>query len=117
MHELRIAKDLSEIVLGTASREKGSSVSRVNVVFGQLIQIVPEIFETAFRECVRGTVAADAELIFEILPVVVVCRECRREFAIEDNIFICCNCSSSDMDIVQGKELFVKSIETEELWK
>lgn len=117
MHELRIAKDLSEIVLGTASEQKVSSVSRVNIVFGQLIQVVPEIFETAFRECVRGTPAANAELIFEILPVRVVCRECRREFAIENNTFTCSNCSSSEMDIIQGKEMFVKSIETEELWK
>ncbi len=113
MHELRIAKDLSDIVLDAAARESVTAVTRVNIVFGEMIQIVPLIFETAFRECVRDTSSEDAELAIEILPVRIMCRGCRHESLVENHLFRCSLCGSSDMDIVQGNEMFVKSIEAE----
>jgi hydrogenase nickel incorporation protein HypA/HybF len=113
MHELRIAKDLSEIVLDAASRERVSAVTRVNIVFGEMVQIVPAIFETAFRECVRGTAAEKAELVFEILPVSILCRECRQESIAGKLLFRCSLCGSPDLDVIQGNEMFVKTIEAE----
>lgn len=113
MHELRIAKDLSDIILDAATGERVTSVTRVNIVFGEMVQIVPAIFETAFRECVRGTAAEEAELAIEILPVRIVCRECRQESTVEDHLFRCSLCWSGEMDIIQGNEMFVKSIEAE----
>ncbi len=113
MHELRIAKDLSEIVLEAASREKLSRVTRINISFGQMIQIVPDIFNFAFREIVGETIAKEAEIEIEILPVKLKCRACKDEFMINDIIFACKNCGSTDLDIIQGKELFIKSIEGE----
>ena len=44
MHEIRIAEDLSAIVLETARKENLSKVTKVNISFGQMIQIVPDIF-------------------------------------------------------------------------
>lgn len=50
MHELRIAQDLSVIVIDAVSNKNLSKVTKVNIIFGQLVQIVPDIFEFAFRE-------------------------------------------------------------------
>ena len=113
MHEIRIAKDLSEIVLGVASREKLSRVTKVNISFGQMIQIVPDIFNFAFRESVRETIAIDAEIDIEILPVKIKCKNCEAEVIINDNSFSCSSCGASELEIIQGKELFIKSIEGE----
>ena len=55
-------------------------VERVNVSFGQFIQIVPDIFEFAFREAVRDTVAEDAELDIEIIPPEMRCLGCGAEY-------------------------------------
>ena len=76
MHELKIASDLSEIVLETARGAGLSKVTRVKIRFGQMIQIVPETFEFAFRETVRGTVAEGAGMEVEIINVKIRCREC-----------------------------------------
>jgi hydrogenase nickel incorporation protein HypA/HybF len=113
MHELRIAQDLSAIVLETAGLGNLSKVTRVNIIFGQMVQIVPEIFEFAFREAVRDSVARDAEVEIEIMPVRMKCKDCGNEFRVESNRFSCHTCNSTDLDIIQGKELFIKSIEGE----
>lgn len=113
MHEIRIAKDLSDIVLEVAAREKLVKVTKINLIFGQLIQIVPEIFDFAFMETVKGTVARDAEVNIEILPVKMKCRICKNEILINENSYSCSNCGSFETDIIQGKELFIKSIEGE----
>jgi hydrogenase nickel incorporation protein HypA/HybF len=113
MHEMRIAEDLSAIVLETARNENLSIVVKVNISFGQLIQIVPEIFEFAFREAVRNTIAENAEVSIEIIKVRMNCVQCSCNFHLDANLFKCCRCGSTDLKIINGKELFVKSIEGE----
>ncbi len=111
MHEIRIAEDLSAIVLETARKENLSKVTKVNISIGQLVQIVPDIFEFAFRETVRNSIAQDAEVDIEIVPVKMKCMNCRNDFQVKENRFTCNICSSTDLGIIQGKELFIKSIE------
>jgi len=113
MHEIRIAEDLSSIVVEAAKREKLLNVTRVNICFGQLVQIVPEIFEIAFREAVRNTPASKALLDIEILNVEMKCMKCGSDFLLIDNQFACNLCLSDDIKIIHGKELFIKSIEGE----
>jgi len=113
MHEIRIAEDLANIVLETADMEGLCRVTGVNISFGQLVQIVPDIFEFAFREAVSNTLAKDAKVNIEIIPVIMVCSDCGCEFHVRDNLFACNNCNSTDIEIVNGKELFVRSIEGE----
>ncbi len=113
MHEIRIAEDLSAIVLEAAVKENLSKVTKVNISFGELIQVVPDIFEFAFREAVRDSVAADAEIVLEIVPVKMKCSVCRTEFIVRENLFACASCGSSELEILTGKELFIKSIEGE----
>ena len=113
MHEISVAENLSSIVLEAAVKEKLSRVTRVNICFGQMIQIVPEIFEFAFREAVRNTIAQDAEVDLEILPVQMRCKHCGSDFLVMENYYFCNMCSSNDLEIIQGKELLIKSIEGE----
>jgi len=113
MHEIGIAEDLSLIVLDAAIKEKLIKVTKVNISFGQLVQIVPDIFEFAFRETVRNSVAQDAVIDIEIVPVKMKCKNCGNDFKIEENLFACKACNSTDLEIIHGNELFIKSIEGE----
>ena len=111
MHEIRIAEDLSAIVLEVANRENLSKVTIVHISFGQMIQIVPHIFEFAFREIVRNSIADEAEIDIEFVPVEMKCSNCGNGFQVSMNIFSCNICGSTDLEIIHGKELFIKSIE------
>jgi len=101
------------IVLDAARKENLSKVTKVNISFGQLVQIVPEIFEFAFREILRNSIAQDAETDIEIIPVKMKCKICGSDFQVKENLFACNECNSTDLEILQGKELFIKSIEGE----
>ncbi|MCX6254201.1 MAG: hydrogenase maturation nickel metallochaperone HypA [Bacteroidia bacterium] len=113
MHEIKIAEDLSAIVLETAKKENLSKVTKVNISFGQMVQIVPDIFEFAFRETVRNSVAQDTEVDIEIIPVKMKCTNCGNDFQVKEYRFACDICNSTDLVIINGKELFIKSIEGE----
>ncbi|MDM8003251.1 MAG: hydrogenase maturation nickel metallochaperone HypA, partial [Bacteroidota bacterium] len=111
MHELRIATDLIEMVEGYAAEAGLVAVSRVNVSFGQFIQIVPDLFEAAFREAAADTVAADAEICIEIIASEMRCLGCGSVYIPSEDLSGCSVCGSDEIDIVHGKELFIKSID------
>ncbi|HOK26726.1 MAG TPA: hydrogenase maturation nickel metallochaperone HypA [Bacteroidales bacterium] len=113
MHELGIAENLVSIVLEVAGNEKLTKVTKVNVSIGEMSQVVPDLLETAFQVTVAGTIAENAELEMEIVPVKLKCMDCDAEFEIHENIFVCENCGSQQVEIISGTEMFVKSIEGE----
>ena len=113
MHEISLAEELARIVTKVASDENLKVVTRVKVQFGEMIQVVPDIFRFAFSEAVKGTNAEQAEVVLEIVPIVLRCNICRKEFGIADLTFRCMNCQSVDLEIMHGKEMFIKSLEGE----
>jgi hydrogenase nickel incorporation protein HypA/HybF len=113
MHEIGIAADLTDIVLAAAGKENLCRVTKVSISIGRMVQIVPEIFDFAFREAVRGSVASDAELEIEMVEIGLKCRNCGSEFRPDENLCQCCACNSDDVEIIHGKELFIQSIEGE----
>jgi hydrogenase nickel incorporation protein HypA/HybF len=111
MHEMQLAVELAGIVAGVAEKEKLNTVSRVSLQFGEMIQVVPDIFRFAFSEAVRGTIAEHAEIEIEIIPVTLRCTNCLTEFVMEELNFRCRSCGSTDIEIINGKEMFIKSLE------
>jgi hydrogenase nickel incorporation protein HypA/HybF len=113
MHEIRLAAELAGIVTEVAVRENLSSVTRVNLQFGEMIRVAPDIFRFAFEEAVKGSCAEGSEIDIETVPITLRCRECGEETVIEDMEFRCSHCHSVDLDIIHGKEMILKSLEGE----
>lgn len=113
MHELKIASELIEIIKDVAEKENLKSVTIVNIQFGKMIQIVPDIFRFAFEEAVRNTIAEGAKLNLEILPVKFGCKHCSMKSEIDDYVFICPQCGSGELELIQGRETVIESIEGE----
>jgi len=113
MHELAIAENLVNIVKDVADGEKLSKVTKVTVCFGTMVQVVPDLFETAFRAAVDGTLACDALLDIETIPLRLRCNACNTVSEPDEYCFLCSKCGSADIEIETGRELFVKSIEGE----
>ena len=113
MHELKIAEELVGIIKEVAETENLKKVTKVNIQFGKMIQIVPDVFQFVFECAVKGTVAKKAKLKLEILPVVFACKKCKEEAEIDDLIFVCPRCGSNDLELIQGRETIIESIEGE----
>lgn len=113
MHETAIVEDMFRIILEVAEKEKLSRIDKVHFSIGKMMQVVPELFRFAFESAREDTIAEQAELEIEFVPVKMRCRKCGHEFFVEDQHFYCQKCRSTDLDLIQGKELLIKTIEGE----
>ncbi len=52
-------------------------------------------------------------LNIEEVPLVLKCSDCNQETETDDLIMICPRCNSVSVDIVQGKEFLIKSMEVQ----
>lgn len=108
-----MVEDVYRIILGVAKENGISRIDRVNVVIGEYLQVKPALFEFAFEAAGSGTLADGADLNIEIEPVEIVCRDCRHRFLLIDVKYECPRCGGKRLDILKGKDLYIKSIEGE----
>jgi hydrogenase nickel incorporation protein HypA/HybF len=111
VHELSIAQAIVDV----AARHAGESrVVRVYVRVGHLRQVVPSALEFSFGLCAHGTPVEGAELELEEVPVGVRCRDCAALSEPGGFPLACGACGGLAVDVVQGEELQVESLELEE---
>ena len=113
MHETAIVQDMFRIIGEVASKNQLHRIDKVHFAIGEMMQVVPELFHFAFDSAKVGTIASEASVEIEFLPVRMQCNQCSHEFEVNDNTFYCPKCNSSDLNLKQGKELLIKSIEGE----
>lgn len=113
MHEVSIVEGLIDIVKETAARNDLQNVSVISLCIGKMRQVVPDALEFAFEIVGRGTVAEGAEIRIREIPTRGRCRECGREFMVEEYCFICASCGSGDVEVIEGKELYIDTLEGE----
>ncbi len=108
-----MVEDVFRIILGVAAENKISRIDRVNIVIGQYLQIKPSLFRFAFEAAGSGTIADGASLNLEIRPVELRCSDCSRLFFLNDLKYACPHCGGGELEIVDGKDIYIKSIEGE----
>ena len=113
MHETAIVEDMFRIIGEVARKENLSRIDKVHFSIGEMMQVVPDLFRFAFDAAKENTIAREAELEIEFLPVKMRCKSCGQEFVIKKQHFYCDACGNSDLDMVQGREMLIKSIEGE----
>lgn len=113
MHELSIVADLFETLLEQARSHDALEVTRVRLKVGLLSGIVPELLASAFDMYKKGTIAENAVLEVETVPLQVRCRTCGVESRNANFVLTCPSCASVDLEIVQGTEIFLEKIELE----
>lgn len=110
MHELSIAQAIVDV----ATRHAGESrVVSVYVRVGQLRQVVPSALQFSFELCAHGTPVEGAALELEAVLIGVTCRSCGAQSEPGGFPLACGACGGLDVDVVQGEELQVESLELE----
>lgn len=113
MHEFAIAQGVLDIVLRTASRYSAARVLGVKVLVGELTGTVPEALEVGFAALAKGTMAENACLSIQMVPLTGHCRDCGCKTGIDKHCFTCVSCGSHAVEIITGRELLVESVEVE----
>lgn len=108
MHELSICAAIAKIAHEAAA---GRTVERVRVDVGQLRQVVPDTLRYSWEVVVFGTDLDGAPLEVREIPAVIECRRCHAHTPLDDPIFRCVACGSSETDVISGDELLVTSLD------
>ena len=113
MHESSIAHSILEIIDEQCSEKRCTAVDAITVRLGKATGVMPESLKFAFDALKEPTVAKNAQLNIEIVPVGGACKTCKKEFDVPDVqfIFACPLCNSTDFEISRGREMEIADME------
>lgn len=111
MHEFAVTEGLLEIVQAEARKAGASRVDEVHVTIGELSTFVDRSIEFYFSELSRDTLAEGALLVFNRIEARAWCDLCSITFRPDSTFVACPQCRNPVLELTQGQELFVDSIE------
>jgi len=105
MHEVRIATE----IISTVQREMVSrgldSIAEIGLRIGVLSGVDPDALMFSFQAVTSGTEMERIRLVIETIPVRAACQLCAKEFDVENYLFVCPACESTDVRVIEGEEL------------
>ncbi len=114
MHELSIAYELVSAAEVAAAEVDAARVNTVYLRLGALSGVVKEALIFGFEIATQNTRLAGAQLVVEETPVVVYCETCAREVTLPSiQRFVCPICGAPTPQVVQGREIELRSLEVE----
>lgn len=114
MHELSLAYSLVEMAEDYLSKSEGAKITAITLSIGEHSGVVPSAMEFAFPEAIKDKNYWDGcELIIKEIPVKLFCSECGQEKYPQINMIICPSCHSGNIEILEGKDFFLQSMEVE----
>mgnify|MGYP000453220007 CR=1 FL=1 len=114
MHEHGIARDLWKAVLEEAKKNNISKITKLTIVLGDASGIERDFLEHSFVDHIfkEYEIAEGAVIEYEIAPLSAVCKGCSKDIKPSDmENPVCPQCGSTDIEIVSGRDVYVKSIE------
>lgn len=115
MHELGIAQDLFCIVEDKAKENNLKAVTKIVVVVGEASGIKEDFLRHSLTDhLLPGTIAEKAELEITTEPLQARCLACGIEIDSQQSSSLeCPNCGDNNLEITQGKNIYLQSIEGE----
>ena len=113
MHELAICQSLMEQVESIAHERDAKCVTSITIGIGPLSGVEFQLLKNAYPIASAGTVAEDAELIIEHLPIKVRCNQCGDESDALPNKLTCKQCGDWRTTLISGDEMMLMSLELE----
>ncbi|WP_181777726.1 hydrogenase maturation nickel metallochaperone HypA/HybF [Amycolatopsis pittospori] len=111
MHELAITQ---AAVNAIRQRMGDAPIRTVTLEIGALAGVVVDSVRFCFEVVVDGTPLQDAVLEIVEPPGRARCRDCAREFVVEEpRIPLCPVCGGANLSVLGGQELRIKSVEVQ----
>lgn len=111
MHELTMIQEVFPLIEAVAKKNHLKSINKVVLSVGELRQVQSGFLQFAFAVVAESTIAKGAELVINLIPVAVFCQDCKKEFTVHENVYICPECGGVSLNFLTGKELILESID------
>lgn len=113
MHELSIAMSIVEICTEEVQKAEAERVTRVEIEIGSMAGVETEALVFSWDVATKDTPVDGAPLIIHHIEALGRCRECGKEFKVENFYSPCPFCGAFGYEITRGKELQIKAITAE----
>ena len=114
MHELAIMENILKITVDFADTHQARKIVRIRLTLGGFSGIIPRYAGQFFKMIARGTIAEEAELVFDHVPGRFICGQCGEETQYDDTSqqpFLCGGCGSDKLRLIGGREFSIHSVE------
>jgi hydrogenase nickel incorporation protein HypA/HybF len=111
MHELSIAENIIEICEASAAAQDSRHIRTIKLRLGEFTTIVSEALQFSFEIARRGTLAENATLEIESVPMVTRCGACGDSGETSQEVCLICTECGAPLEIVSGDEMQVEYIE------
>ena len=113
MHELAITEGIIRAAIPEAEKHGAKRILEIRLKIGVLSGVLPECIQYYFDIASRGTIAENARLVVEKIPVSIACPDCGYAGAADRKRIRCPRCGGTGFKLTGGKEYFVDSLEAE----
>jgi len=111
MHEYSIVQSLLDSCEENAKVNGATKVTKVVVKIGVMSGVEPDLLQTAFDTFKEETICHNAQFIINIQKVKILCNECQTTSELEKNEYCCPKCKSTQLDILDGEEMYLMQLE------
>lgn len=117
MHELGYTKDIVTRVLTAARLSDANAVKAVFLRIGEVRDVVDDLMRQCFSWLARDTIARDAEVVIEKVPLEVRCNACGERYHFDpwcttgSPSHPCPACAGENFEVVAGMEFSIEKIE------
>jgi hydrogenase nickel incorporation protein HypA/HybF len=107
VHELALMEGVLEAVRDRLGERR---VARIRLRVGRLLGVDPGAMRFCYDVCTKGSAMEGALLQIDEIAARVLCRSCKSESELNDEVALC-SCGSSDLDVLAGRELAIAEVE------
>jgi hydrogenase nickel incorporation protein HypA/HybF len=111
MHELSVAEALISQMEEILNKENAQKALSAKLLVGALSGIEIDALEFALPIAAEGTKIEKCDFFMEKIPVTVECKDCSKKSEPELPLVECAHCGSSNVNIIEGKDFTLKSME------
>lgn len=114
MHEASIALSILDTAQEHCRKAGYRTVQSIVVDIGSASGILPDALAMAFDVVKTDSIANDASLIINVIPIGGHCGSCDTDFTADETFILeCPNCGGVNFKITAGRELDVREIEVD----
>ena len=112
MHEATVAEGIIKIALDVAEKNNAKKISVIGLKLGEMSGVEVEALNLSFEVLTRGTIAENAALKINHVPIRAACNKCGKIFTVDRYNFFCPECDGI-LILQSGRELLVEYVDCE----
>jgi hydrogenase nickel insertion protein HypA len=110
MHEYSIVQALLKQCEDIAKQNSATQIEKIVLKIGVLSGVEIHLLKVAFETFCEDTIANGAKLDIIEEKIKIRCNECNHESQIDDNVFVCHECNSANIEVIEGEDMYLMQV-------